>query len=64
MSSSEERPPGEGGGDPRSPEAPARVPIPEAELGSLGAGELAARWRRQDAYVDALELRLARQEGR
>lgn len=67
--SEEQRPPDSGGGgngvaDPKSPDVPSRVVISESDLGSFNAGELASRWRRQDAYVDALEQKLARQEGR
>lgn len=64
--SEEQRPPdgGGGGGDPKSPDAPSRVTIAESDLGSVSAGDLATRWRRQDAYVDTLEQRLSRQEGR
>lgn len=67
--SEEQRPPDGGGGggvsgDPKSPDTPSRVVISESDLGSFNAGELASRWRRQDAYIDALEQRLSRQEGR
>lgn len=55
---------GSGSGDPKSPDAPSRVIISESDLGSLSAGELVSRWRRQDTYVDTLEQRLTRQEGR
>lgn len=48
----------------KSPDVATRVVITESDLGSLSAGELVARWRRQDTYIDALEQRLARQEGR
>lgn len=65
MSSDEQRPPdGGGGGGDSEPDTPSRVVIAECDLGSLSAGELASRWRRQDAYVDSIEQRLARQEGR
>lgn len=69
MSSEEQPDTGGGGGggsgeSNKSPDAPQRVVITDSDLGSITAGELASRWRRQDTYVDALEQRLARQEGR
>lgn len=67
MSGADE-PPERSGDHPRSPspspQQPSRVVISDADLSSFTAADLTARWRRQDAYVDVVEQRLARQEGR
>lgn len=53
---------------PRSPEdkdkIPSRVTLTDVELQKLPPEELVIQWRLQDAYVTALERRLAQQEGR
>ncbi|EFA08115.1 pre-mRNA-splicing regulator female-lethal(2)D [Tribolium castaneum] len=43
--------------------APARVLVSESEMGALSPAEWCGRWRQQDAYIAALERRLAQQEG-
>lgn len=50
---------------PKSPDdRPSRVVITDNDLENLTVAEFANRWRLQDSYVNALERRLAQQEGR